>query len=57
MWERAKRMFDNLALIAALVIVLWIIATGVFLYYSRQQSDLEREIAALEADLDDEPGA
>ena len=45
-------MFDNLTLIAAFVVLLWLVTSAVYLYVSRQQSSIEEEIHDLSQRLD-----
>jgi preprotein translocase subunit YajC len=51
-------MFDNLIVVAIIVIVLWLGAMGYYFYVSRQQSELKEEIDKLREELDstDEEG-
>ncbi|MFO7662289.1 MAG: hypothetical protein R6X18_06805 [Chloroflexota bacterium] len=44
-------MVDNLFVVAALVIILWIIILGIFLVVSRRQPDIAGEIEAVEKTL------
>ena len=45
-------MFSNLLIITIVVIVFWLAATAYYLYTSRQQESLEKEIVSLQAMLD-----
>ncbi len=41
-------MFDNLVLLAVIVLVLWLGSLGLYLYASRQQQDIKKEITSLQ---------
>jgi hypothetical protein len=43
---------DNIALLAAVIIVLWLVAMGVYMYFSRQQNELADDIDELRELLD-----
>ena len=45
-------MFENLTYIAVLVFALWVVASAVYLYTSRQQGAIEDEIDDLRERLD-----
>jgi len=45
-------MFTNLLIITILIIVFWAAATAYYLYTSRQQESLEKEIVSLQEILD-----
>jgi len=45
-------MFENLAVIAALAIVVWVISFLVYFYSFRQQKDLEGDLELLQEKLD-----
>ncbi|MCA9872372.1 MAG: hypothetical protein KC441_01925 [Anaerolineales bacterium] len=45
-------MFTNLLIITILVIVFWLGATAFYLYTSRQQESLEKDITSLQNMLD-----
>ena len=47
-------MFENLTVIIAIVVILWLIGFGVYLYTSRQQKDLSTQINDLKEMLDAE---
>ena len=47
-------MFENLMVIVAIVIILWLIGFAVYLYASRQQQDLTAQVEALRQLLDAE---
>jgi len=53
-------MLDNLAMIAIVLIVLWLAAFAFYIYTSRQQQDIEEDLEALKKMLGpaetDEPG-
>lgn len=40
-------MFDNLVLLAVIVLALWLGSLGLYLYASRQQQDIEKELKSL----------
>ena len=46
-------MFDNLLLTSILIIILWVVGFGFYLYTSRQQRSLQDEVENLEQMLDD----
>ncbi|MBK8984645.1 MAG: hypothetical protein IPM39_00960 [Chloroflexi bacterium] len=45
-------MFTNLLIVTLLIIGSWLAATAYYLYTSRQQADLEKEIGDLQRTLD-----
>ena len=45
-------MFTNLLIITVLIIAFWMAATAFYLYTSRQQESLEKEIEAVQQLLD-----
>lgn len=45
-------MFDNLTLLAILIIVVWLATLAYFLYSSRQQGDIRRELDELRELMD-----
>lgn len=45
-------MFENLAIIAALAIVVWAISFLIYFYSFRQQKDLEGDLESLQKKLD-----
>ena len=45
-------MFQNLMLVAAVVVVLWLIIFGLYLALSRRQPDIAAQMKALEDQLD-----
>jgi preprotein translocase subunit YajC len=45
-------MFTNLLIITVLIIAFWMAATAFYLYTSRQQESLEKEIEAVQKLLD-----
>jgi hypothetical protein len=49
-------MFDNLILVAVVIIVLWLGAMAYYYFVSRQQNDLADEIEKLRAQLDEIDG-
>ena len=49
-------MFDNLMVVALIIIVLWLGAMAYYFYVSRQQRDLADEIEKLREQLDDAEG-
>jgi hypothetical protein len=47
---------NSLLIIAALIIVLWLVMLVLYLLVSREQPNLSRQIRSLEEQLDDESG-
>jgi hypothetical protein len=45
-------MYDNLLIVTIIILALWLGATAYYLYTSRQQEGLEKDIAALHNQLD-----
>ncbi|MBE2199552.1 MAG: LapA family protein [Anaerolinea sp.] len=45
-------MFDNLVLIAVVIILLWLASFGFYLYTSRQHRDLQQAVESLKRQLD-----
>lgn len=50
-------MYSNLLIVTLIVLVLWLGATAYYLYTSRQQEGLEKEIESLQELLDRQGGA
>ncbi|MBE2223211.1 MAG: hypothetical protein IAF02_16835 [Anaerolineae bacterium] len=46
-------MFSNIVLVTVVVFVLWLAAMGYYLYSSRQQESLEKQVEAVQKMLDD----
>lgn len=49
-------MFDNLVLVAIVIIVMWLGAMAYYYFVSRQQNELANEIEKLRAQLDESEG-
>jgi CcmD family protein len=47
-------MFENLTLLAIIIIVAWLAALAYFFYTSRQQADIRRELEELREMMDQE---
>ena len=47
-------MFENLTTVAIISSILWMGLIGFYVYTSRQQKDIQKDIEVLEAMLDDE---
>lgn len=47
-------MFDNLTVLAIIIIVIWVAAFGYYFRMSRRQQQLRQELDALRAMLDEE---
>lgn len=45
-------MFENLLVVAIIAMVLWLASYGIYLYTSRQQQDIARDIEAVEEMLE-----
>lgn len=46
-------MFDNLAVLAAVVIILWLVSLAFYFRVSRQHKEIQQEIEALRALLEE----
>ena len=49
-------MLHNYVLVAVLITIAWVALIGVYMFYSRQQSQLEQELVELQQMLDRSPG-
>ena len=47
-------MLDNLALLAGLIVILWLVAFGIYFFTTRQQRALEQDLSGLQQLLDEE---
>lgn len=45
-------MLENLVFVAVVVLLLWLLSLGIYLYSSRQQLDLQKELKILQNLLD-----
>ncbi len=46
-------MFENLTVVIVIILILWVVGFAVYMFANRQQVDLDKEITALNAMLDE----